>query len=179
MQATTHNDILKLCSDYSIVDNEFFFDRWNFIIMIITTMKMKIMYQDTSETSNPNAFQAPSVLQHNTQLLPNWKTSSCRWDVRSCFRVSPFFYSNHSPARLKLFKINWSDCFAINILCNDIFPSEDLEYWMIDAAYMEFCCSEKFFMKRDILQVFHPFNMSQTPFNLFLLLFHPCKIIRS
>ena len=25
---------------------------------------------------------------------------------------------------------------------------------MIDAAYMEFCCSEKFFMKRDILQVF-------------------------
>ena len=86
---------------------------------------------------------------------------------------------NHSPARLKLFKINWSDFFAINILCNDVFPSEDLEYWMIDAAYMEFCCSEKFFMKRDILQVFHPFNMWQTPFNLFLLRFHPFKIIRS
>ena len=33
---------------------------------------------------------------------------------------------------------------------------EDLEYWLIDAAYMEFCCSEKFFMKRDILQVFCP-----------------------
>ena len=30
--------------------------------------------------------------------------------------------------------------------------SEDLEYWMIDAVYMEFCCSQKFFMKRDILQ---------------------------
>ena len=29
---------------------------------------------------------------------------------------------------------------------------------MIDAAYMEFCCSEKFFMKRDILQVFGTFN---------------------
>ena len=36
---------------------------------------------------------------------------------------------------------------------------EDLEYWMIDAAYMEFCCSEKFFMKRDILQVFKHLNL--------------------
>ena len=43
---------------------------------------------------------------------------------------------------------------------------EDLEYWMIDAAYMEFCCSEKFFMKRDILQVFKHLNLDP----MFLLL---------
>ena len=44
---------------------------------------------------------------------------------------------------------------------------EDLEYWMIDAAYMEFCCSEKFFMKRDILQVFKHLNLD--PMFFFLL----------
>ena len=41
----------------------------------------------------------------------------------------------------------------INSCCNhSSLLSEDLEYWMIDAVYMEFCCSQKFFMKRDILQ---------------------------
>ena len=32
---------------------------------------------------------------------------------------------------------------------------------MIDAAYMEFCCSEKFFMKRDILQVPPPMTKTE------------------
>ena len=27
MQARTHEDIMKYCSDYSLVDNEFYFDR--------------------------------------------------------------------------------------------------------------------------------------------------------
>ena len=27
MQAQTHEDIMKYCSDYSLVDNEFYFDR--------------------------------------------------------------------------------------------------------------------------------------------------------
>ena len=29
MQARTHEDIMKYCSDYSLVDNEFYFDRLN------------------------------------------------------------------------------------------------------------------------------------------------------
>ena len=39
---------------------------------------------------------------------------------------------------------------------------------MIDAAYMEFCCSEKFFMKRDILQVLPPDLKSTDGLNLWL-----------
>lgn len=84
-RATTHSDILKLCSDYSLVDNEFFFDR------------------------HPRSF--------NT-ILNFYRTGKLHLADEMC--VLAF--------------------------------GEDLEYWLIDAAYMEFCCSEKFFMKRDILQ---------------------------
>merc|ERR1719347_816079 len=84
-KARTHNDILKLCSDYSLVDNEFFFDR------------------------HPRSF--------NT-ILNFYRTGKLHLADEMC--VLAF--------------------------------GEDLEYWMIEAAYMEFCCSEKFFMKRDLVQ---------------------------
>merc|ERR1719242_1891494 len=83
-RATTHNDILKLCSDYSLVDNEFFFDR------------------------HPRSF--------NT-ILNFYRTG----------------------------KLHIAD-----EMCTLAF-GDDLEFWMIDECFMEACCSEKFFSKRDLV----------------------------
>jgi hypothetical protein len=84
-RAGTHQQILALCSDYSLVDNEFFFDR------------------------HPRSF--------NT-ILNFYRTGKLHLADEMC--VLAF--------------------------------GDDLEYWMIEAFYMEFCCSEKFFMKRDLVQ---------------------------
>lgn len=83
-KARTHQHIMKLCSDYSLVDNEFFFDR------------------------HPRSF--------NT-ILNFYRTG----------------------------KLHVSDEMCVLAF------GDDLEFWMINECYMETCCSEKFFTKRDLV----------------------------
>jgi len=84
-QARSHEEILAVCSDYSLVDNEFFFDR------------------------HPRSF--------NT-ILNFYRTGKLHLADEMC--VLAF--------------------------------GEDLEFWMINSAFMEFCCSERFFSRADLVQ---------------------------
>jgi len=84
-QARTHADIMAVCSDYSLVDNEFFFDR------------------------HPRSF--------NT-ILNFYRTGKLHLADEMC--VLAF--------------------------------GEDLVFWMIDATFMESCCSERFFSRADLVQ---------------------------
>ena len=128
MKARTNEDILKYCSDYSLVDNEFYFDRSN-----SSYTKLLDLYKSVS-----------GILGHSTPSLTFTGLASFILQMKCVSSLS----GKHFYWILKfiLFKFKGlpgegvgrflflSSCWILFNFRND------LEYWMIHESYMESCC---------------------------------------